>query len=286
MEFYFLSKNSSWLFLFLLTFACFRQVEAQWVNDPGTGWIDLSVIHHRTDTQFWFDGSNITMFEEGRVETTASYLSTAVGVVRGVDLWLQIPFLRSRFSDIVGDRLSSGIGDPRIHLRANSNLFGIESFPLAIRVGLKVPIGSFEKDAEIIPLGDGQLDLESILEMGYSFRQFPLYVKAWLGYRWRAENETSAFKPGNEQIVFLSAGYSSGPFTFDLSLDYLNGSDPISQGLKVPTARRTFTQITPRVGYKLGELNASLGLRFAVAGRNLPSGTAVMFSLFRPLLFK
>ncbi len=62
---------------------------------------------------------------------------------------------RLRYDDVAGKRSSAGVGDTRLWLRAAPLRWLGSALPFAVRAGFKVPIGDFDVDAEVIPLGDG-----------------------------------------------------------------------------------------------------------------------------------
>ena len=185
---------------------------AQWVEPPGRGWLDLSVFHLDTREAF-HSGGEVRAFDpftQGHAVSTSVFATVAVGLARGIDGWVQIPYQRLRFDDLGGDRLRTGIGDTRFYLRVQPGLYFGSEFPLAIRGGAKVPVGDFAVDAEVIPLGDGQTDWELVLELGHSFYPLPAYVSAWLGHRWREANPKSRRDFGNEVFFLLSGGIEFG----------------------------------------------------------------------------
>ncbi len=272
------SKLSSSIFC-LLIFA--STLEAQWITPPGKSWIDLSVFHQDTKKQFWFDGKKILMFEEGHLVASSGYLTGSYGIRRGVDAWIQLPLIRTRFDDFADNRVSTGIGDPRLFLRIGPQLFSDIEYPIALRFGIKAPIGSFERDAEIIPLGEGQFDFEGHLEVGHSFGKANHFTSLSLGYRHRLRNTESGIKPGDELLVLASFGTSYGLFLLDILAEALIGKSPNIHGLQIETAKRRLVHITPRIGYALPGADLKLGLRLPLAGRNLPAGRSLYFGLFR-----
>ena len=149
--------------------------------------------------------------------------------------------------------------------------------------GIKAPVGSFERDAEIISLGEGQLDLEAILELGYSNPKGNIYTAFWLGYRWRFENQESLILPGNEFFSLLKIGTKFNKFSLDGTLEFLDGSAPRSQGLRIPSGKKRIFQFSPRVGYSFKFAVVNLGFRMPLRGRNFASGPSVSASLFVPV---
>ncbi len=259
---------------------------AQWIEPPGRGWVQLSLYHHDTRNRFDPSRSVVPLFNEGGRALTTSLFATAVaGVYRGADVWLQVPYHRLAFNDVAAERRSTGLGDPRLHGRIGPALFGLPAVPVALRGGVKFPLGRFTRDAEVIPLSEGQYDVEVMLEAGRSFYPTPLYVMGWAGYRWRAFNREIDRKPGDERFAYAAVGGRLRSFDWKLAVEGLWGLAPrrrLPSGLEIPLAldRRELVQLLPSVGYGVGPGTLELGGRFPVAGRNLPAGPAFFAGYF------
>lgn len=261
--------------------------KAQWVEAPGTGWVDVSGTHHRTDTRFGPDGNIEPLFNaESRSLTTSVSLTTAVGLLPGLDAWAEVPLHHLQFDDVARDRTSVGLGDPRFFLRAGPKALGLRTgLPIAVRSGIKIPTGDFPIDAEVIPLTEGQRDWEVLVELGHSFYPVPIYVMGWAGYRWRETNESIARKPGDERLFHVAAGGAVGAFTWKMAVDGLMGRPPerrLSSGLVIELEQdtRRLVQLLPTVGWRVGPGAVELGTRIPVAGRNLPAGPALTLGYF------
>jgi len=262
-------------------------VGAQWVETPGTGWVQLRTIYHRTDIRFGPDGTIEPLFnEDSRSITTSVFLTAAIGLVPGVDAWAQLPAHRLQFNDVVRDRTSTGLGDPRFFLRATPRLVGLDlGIPVAVRGGVKLPVGDFPVDAEVIPLTEGQRDWELLVELGHSFYPAPVYVMGWAGYRWRETNDAIARKPGDERLVHVAAGGTAGAFSWKVAVDGLFGRPPVrrlASGLAIELEQdvRRLVQVLPTIGWRVGPGTVELGARIPVDGRNLPAGPALTLGYF------
>lgn len=258
-----------------------RPAAAQWVEPPGSGWLALAVYHQDTREHFGTTGDVRPFFAGGRAVTTSTFLTSAVGVAPHLDLWTQFSFNRLRYNDITGDRGSVGLGDVRTWLRfAPLGWLGVD-LPFAIRGGVKLPVGDFDVDAEIIPLGDGQRDWELMAEVGHSFWPRSLYLSGWAGYRWREENTESRKDFGDEFFYFLQLGGRLGPLGYRVALDGWDGAAGVTEGVRVPGFQRELVQLQPSVLYNVGSGQVEVGARFALRGRILPSGAALMAQYFR-----
>ena len=255
---------------------------AQWVEPPGRGWLDVSVYHLDTREAFHPDGEvrAFDPFTRGHAVSTAAFATVAVGLARGVDAWVQVPFQRLRFDDLGADRLRTGVGDTRLYLRVQPARYLGSGLPLAIRGGAKVPVGDFAVDAEIIPLGDGQRDWELVLELGHSFHPVPAHMSAWMGHRWREANLESRRDFGDEVFLLLSGGIEFGRLRAGVIAEGWDSGVPIVEGIPVATASRSMLRLTPSVGYALGAGSAKLGLQIPLRGTNLPAGNTLVLGYF------
>ena len=255
---------------------------AQWVEPPGRGWLDLSVFHLDTREAFHSGGEvrDFDPFTQGHAVSTSVFATVAMGLARGIDGWVQIPYQRLRFDDLGGDRLRTGIGDTRFYLRVQPGLYFGSGFPLAIRGGAKVPVGDFAVDAEVIPLGDGQTDWELVLELGHSFYPLPAYVSAWLGHRWREANPKSRRDFGNEVFFLLSGGIEFGRLGASVIAEGWDGGIPVIEGLPIATASRSMLRLTPSLSYRLWAGAAKAGLQIPLRGSNLPAGNTLLIGYF------
>ncbi len=253
---------------------------AQWVEAPGAGWSALAVYHQDTRERFGADGEVREFFAEGRAVTTSSFLTVAMGLAPGVDGWGQLSFHRLRYDDLLEDRTSTGFGDMRFWLRAAPlRWMGID-LPVAVRAGVKVPAGDFDVNTDVVPLGDGQRDWEVMAEAGHSFWPRSLYLSGWVGYRWREENRESLKDFGNEFFYFVQAGNRIGPVAWKAAVDGWNGESGATEGIAVPSFQRDLIQIQSSLGLDAGPGQVEMGARFALGGRNLPAGPALLLQYF------
>lgn len=260
-----------------------RPARGQWTESPGDGWVQVSVYHQDTKRRFDAGGDVEPIFDEGHAVNTSLYVTGAVGLVRGLDAWIQVPFHRLRFDDVAADRVRTGLGEPRLFLRVDPTLFGGPDWPIAVRGGVKLP-RELTVNAEIIPLGEGQRDWEMMLELGRSFYPAPVYAQAWFGYRWREEHEGANRKPGNETFAFAAIGGQWRNFTWKFAAEAMNGKPPRSLGLRLSNDQREFVQLLPKVGYRLGPGAVEVGGRIPLWGRNLLSGPALTLGYFFPFV--
>lgn len=271
-----------------LSFAATWPAQAQWVNPPGEGWLEVSVLHHDTDEEYKSTGAVEPFFADGHMIATSLYVKGALGLVRGMDVWFEAPVHHFRFDDAAGDRTKTGVGDLRGWLRIGPETFGLDPFlpvKTALRAGVKVPGSEFPVDAEIIPLTEGQRDWELLIELGRSLHPLPLYVKGWIGRRWREWNAELLWDPGDETFAFVAAGGSTGVLSWELAAEGMWGKPPVREGILLENERRKMVQLLPKVGVEMGlkSTQFQVGGQIPLDGRNLPAGPSVGAAVFSPV---
>lgn len=250
--------------------------------NPGNGWVLASFQQVRSSELYSSEGTALPFFGNGEATTTSAFLTGAIGLTWGVELWAQVPVHALDFDDVTGTRERTGLGDPRVSLRIGSELFTDEIWPISVRAGIKFAGSEFPIDASILPLTEGQTDYEVALESGWSFGNLPLYALGWVGYRWRTEDAASGTKPGNERYAHLALGGILGSVRLELALDALDGEAPSRSGLLIPASARRLLQLTPTIGWSLGVGSLELGAQIPVSGRNLPTGAGVSIGYLVP----
>lgn len=262
-----------------------RAAAAQWVNPPGDGWLEVSVIRHETGEEYTSTGEVQPFFADGHMVATSTFLNGAVGLVPGLDAWLQAPAHHFRFDDAAGERTKTGVGDIRGWLRVGPEAAGLaDPLPVkvALRGGVKLPGSDFPVDAELIPLTEGQRDWELLVEVGRSFHPLPLYLKGWAGRRWRERNAEILWEPGDETFAFLAAGGSAGSFSWEVGAEGLWGDPPVKEGIRLESGRRRMIQLIPKLGADtgLGPVQLQVGAHLPLSGRNLPAGPSLRAGFF------
>ncbi|MEX2528827.1 MAG: hypothetical protein WEA09_14445 [Gemmatimonadota bacterium] len=255
---------------------------AQWVEAPGSGWMHLAAFHTDTRTRFDFRGDKEPIFADGHIQNLSLFLTSAVGLGAGADLWAEVPIHRLAFTDAIGRREKTGLGDPAFHLRWSPSAWLPDALPpLAVRGGLRLPVGDFPVEAEVIPLGEGQRDWELLVETGASFYPRPIYAQLWMGHRWRERNETSLFKPGDEWFFLSAVGASRGKLGGKITLEGWQGGTPFQENIPISSARREMLQALVTGSVSLGGGALEAGARIPLAGKNLPAGPGLILGYFR-----
>ena len=242
----------------------------------GGGWAQISLYRQRSVDSYNRDGDRQDFLAQGEFLTRSVFLTAAVGVTDGLDLWAQMPVHRLGQKTAGRNRGgSSGVGDLRFAARVSPELFGFEA-PVGLRFGAKVPGSTFDVDATVLPLTEGQHDWEISLESGRAFHFLPFYVVGWVGYRWRSLNEAAFYEPGDESFGHLAVGGSAYDLRWEIGADGLWGQAPTASGLRLADQQaRRLLQIVPTVGYNVGPGTIEVSGQFPLAGRNLPAGVGI-----------
>ncbi len=249
----------------------------------GAGWIQVTGYHTRSTEFFNVNGRTQAFLADGRTTTSSVFITAAGGVGRGIELWVQVPVHRVAFRDQTGANTRVAVGDPRISTRIGGAVFGLDALPVSLRGGIKLPGSEFPVDPDVLPISEGQTDVELVVEAGrVTTGAYPLHVVGWVGYRWRFENHDRDRKPGDERFARIGLGGPAGSLRWDLAVEGLWGAGLEQQGLVLNTARRRLVQVLPTVGWQLGAAQLEATARLSVAGRNLPSGPAVSAGIVLP----
>lgn len=254
-------------------------IAGQWTQGAtGRVWWKTAFYSQVTDQRFDFEGKQTEWLGNGKSNAKAVYTDVIIGLTGNLDFWLQVPFFNLQFTADAVDAESVGFGDVRGWLRWRVfNLFD-GSTPVSIRAGAKAPIGSSPLNAQVIPLGEGQWDVELFGEIGHSFWPFPAYAELWLGYRFRFENTENLNDPGGEYTYLAEAGVTPGNRAlFKVTLDGFEGRRLVSEGFLTATSRNiTILQFSG--GYRLGPIWPEIGIRIPVRGQEVPAGNQFYFA--------
>ena len=253
---------------------------AQWTQGKaGRVWVKSALFWQRTGQEFDAVGNRRERIDQGTSNSRATFTDVIVGLHPQLDLWLQIPYLDLAFSSPAQDLRSRGFGDVRAWLRWQPVRLGA-STPLALRVGAKAPLGFSPLDVTIVPLGEGQWDLEVFGEVGHSFWPAPVYAELWAGYRARFANATTIKDPGGEYVFLLEGGVNlSTRILLKATLDGFAGRNWIVEGVETSSSR-SILSLQLGGGVKVvGPVWVEAGGRYPLAGRTFPAGPQLVLGL-------
>ena len=245
-----------------------------WVLPARRAWGQISVFHQETTERYFLDGNRTPYFFEGRNRTTGLFLDLRYGMTDRIEIVAQLPVFRLQFDDLADRRRSTGLGDLRVATRWNLRK---GSTVATLGAAIKFPTGEFVNDAEVVPVGEGQYDVDITAEAGHSFWPRPAYVSGLAGYRLRGANRVNGISPGDEFFWSLEGGHR---IVSRLGVKGvargLHGQRSTSFGLEIQTLKREIIYVQPGLVWELApERGIELSLPFTVRGRNWPAGVSV-----------
>ncbi len=250
-----------------------------WVLPAHRAWGQVSVLRQETTERYFLDGDRIPYFFEGRNRTTGLFLDLRYGITDRLEVVAQLPVYRLEFDDLSDRRRSTGVGDLRVACRWN---IVTGSTVATVGAAIKFPTGEFVNDAEVVPVGEGQYDLDVTGEAGHSFWPRPAYASVLAGYRFRGTNDKNGISPGDEFFWSAEAGHRVvSRLGVKAVARGLHGRRSTSFGLEIPTLKREAVYIQPGLVWELApERGIELSLPFTVKGRNWPAGLSVGLGLY------
>jgi hypothetical protein len=246
----------------------------------GGVWVKSALFFQRTDDRFDESGRRVEWIGSGESDARAIYTDLIIGLHENIDVWIQIPWWDLRFDTVADSLRSTGFGDIRAWVRWKVTDLGNGSTPIALRLGAKAPLGDSPLDAQVIPLGDGQWDLEGFGEIGHSFWPTPIYAELWLGYRARLENTEKLKDPGGEFVLLAETGINPTPRTLlKATVDGFWGRNWIVEGIRTGTKRRILhAQFTGAFEFPR-PVWTEIGIRVPLSGRNFPAGPQMVVGI-------
>jgi hypothetical protein len=212
-------------------------------------------------------------FIGGRSKSLAVFTEAAYGLTGWLDLGVQVPYFSLEFRDLSNPLRprTSKFGDIRFYAR-----YRLFTNPVvtSIRFGAKSPTGGVNVDSEVVPIGEGQWDLEFYGDVGRSFTSFPGYANLSLGYRVRTRNDLFNFKPGDEASLLLEGGWALIPRLMAKgTIDYLYSGHPKSLGFTFTSQRRELLTVAPGFLYTpMSDLTIEALIRLPLRGQGFPAG--------------
>jgi hypothetical protein len=245
-----------------------------WVLPARRFWAQVSAFGQETTERYFLDGRRTPYFFEGRNRTMALFGDVRYGLSDRLEVGAQLGVYRLRFDDLSDRRRSTGLGDLRVAARWN---VAKGSTVATVGAVLKFPTGEFVNDAEVVPVGEGQYDVDLTVEAGHSFWPRRAYLTVTAGYRVRGTNRKNGISPGDEVLWAVEGGHH---LVSRLSLKGLvrglHGLRSTSFGLEIPSLKREVVYVQPGLVWELAaDRGIDVSLPFTVRGRNWPAGLSV-----------
>ena len=278
-----------------------------WTLPKGRLWLKSSIYYQSTSSRFCTeqDAKSLSFrdvgctaaghsapfdpFIGGELSALGVFVELVYGTTGWLDLGVQLPFYSLQFTNLSNPNRprSNNIGDVRFFgkLRLLE-----EPLIASIKIGAKIPTGSFDIDAEVVNISENQWDFELLGEVSKSLWPLRGFVSLGVGYRIRYDNEDFEHTMGNEFTALLEAGFNiTGNLMFKGSFDWLRGQRPrIKSSSTILLWRRELITFMPSILYspfKNTQLETSV--RFPISGRDFPDGLqligAVSYNLSLPI---
>ncbi|MFQ5640307.1 MAG: hypothetical protein ACE5IR_20190 [bacterium] len=232
------------------------------------------------------NGQKTPYFFNGKIETSAIIFDLWYGLTDHIELRFQLPYYDIAFKDEVNPERPStnDIGDIRFAARYR---LPFDPIVTTLRIGAKAPTGFFNKDSEVVPIGDGQWDLEIGAEFGRSFWPIPAYANLMLQYRFRFEPdlETTNLDPGDELEFRAEAGvtvYKNIGVKALLEGFWGQEFTALSENsnFQLSNSERRILYFRPGIwGTFFKSLEYEFSVRFSLSGKNFPAGQIFMTGL-------
>jgi len=263
-----------------------------WTLKRGDLWVKTSFYYQKTRDRYFADklacpierngncrnGDRVRFPNNGESKIKAVFLDFSYGLLDQVQLNFQIPYYVIEFADFGGDRKTTDIGDIRFGAQ-----YRLIANPLvsSVKIEAKAPTGFFNRDSELVPVGDGQWDLELMARFGKSLWPIPAYANLDVGYRFRFKpaEKTTNRDPGNEFIFRAEAGYNVlRTLQVKVSVNGLYGNKFKQGDIVAPERQVLFFE--PGIHWNIqGPLAIDTGVQFSLSGKNYTAGEVFNFGL-------
>ncbi len=299
-----------WLFSFynmiqrryiMLILGCFflwsgKVYAGAWTLKRGQLGVKFSLSYQKTDERYYSritpcplghtctrSGQRVPFAFDGESRFTGLFADVNYGLTDEIEFDLQIPFFDIAFTDDVNPLRpkTADIGDIRFGLR-----YRYLSSPVVstLAIAAKAPTGFFNKDAEVVPIGDGQWDLEFMGEFGKSLWPAPAYLNLDLGYRIRFAPDiaTSNRDPGNEFFFRGEGGYHLfNSLLFKIAVNGLYGAKFIQSNLAIQDSQRQVLYFESGVFWTIKKpLAFDASIQYTLSGKNFPAGAVYNVGLY------
>ena len=200
----------------LFTAVPVEAVAGAWTQPRGTLWAKVAGLAQSADQFFASspavlpDGTTVSegdrrpYDDNGRSDQYGIWMEGEYGLTDRLTLGVQAQWKDLRYEDDFTKSRSYGWGDTWVVGRY-ALLTGSQR--ISLRTAVKFPTGKFSTEVGQIPIGENQPDLDLGLQWGMSLGRALSWVGAEGLYRFRFEDDSREYTPGNEVFVRLEAGW-------------------------------------------------------------------------------
>lgn len=267
-----------------------------WTLPKGKVWAKAAYFQQRTDEWYLaspeFDGKLFAAGTRrpyrfnGEYDSKVVFLEAFYGVTDRLDLGVQLPFYDQVFDDDTRLEPPSDSGFSDIRLFAKLNALQ-KPVLVTFKGGVKMPTGDFVNVDGLIPVGEGQWDLDVVVQVARSFWPLPVYANVDIGYRVRLRNDQILRDPGDEWLFNGEVGLNlTRRLLLATKVELLRGAAATDFGFKNTSQIKRITYLSPTIMYNVhGGTTAELAYRFTINGRNFPAGKQLAVGLSQNLDF-
>ncbi len=220
----------------------------------------------------------------GNYNSRAFFFDIFYGVTDRIDVGAQVPFFRQQFQDA---SILTGFGEPRTATGFSDirGFFKYRAFQKhlinTLTFGFKAPTGNFVNEDGLIPVGEGQWDLDFIVQLGRSFWPVRAYANLDVGYRLRLKNDKIDRDPGNEWFYTAEAGYTPiANLLLALKLEGIRGKPATVFGIQTSQDVKRVTYLSPTVSFgPVNHFSLEAALRISINGRSFPAGQMLVLGI-------
>ncbi len=263
-----------------------------WTLGKGRLWVKTTYLYQKTSDRYYSkitgcpagfnckSGDRVPFPFDGESTFKALFVDIQYGLLNRVDLLVQIPFYDISFTDTVNPERpgTSQFGDLRFGTKVRILM---KPFVGSIKIQAKAPTGLFNKDTEIVPVGDGQWDLEFVGQIGKSLWPIKGYVNGDFGYRIRFARDVNTFEPGNEFFFRGEAGYTIYPkILVKAAINGLYGGKFHQGDFFFEDSERQYLSFEPGVAFSfIRHITLESSVQFSLSGKNFPAGQVIGFGV-------
>ena len=283
--------------ILILVYASVGYGQGAWVLSEKQTWMKLSTLYFQSENRFASsnqicgtanckNGEVTSNYFEGKATSIGLFYDARYGITNKLEFSINIPYYRLKYTDIVDMNrpVTMNFGDVSSKIRYNWLKNKIIS---TTYVGVKVPTGFYNNDAEVIPVSEGQWDFVLGNQLSTTFAK-NVYTNFDIGFRYRAlpNPEKTNFAPGSEIPFWLEIGKKMfDKIWWKVSVNGFYGFDGkailASNSILVRSnsARRIFN-IQSGIYYPISEkLFLDFGVNIPAAGKNYPTGGSISLGI-------
>lgn len=263
-----------------------------WTQPRGVAWAKVAGLYQQAD-EYYADGAAVLpdgaavepgdrrpYDDHGSSEQYVLWMEGEYGITDRLTVGVQAVWKDLRYEDDFSSSRSYGWGDTWVVGRY-AVLTGAQR--VSVRSALKFPTGKFSTEVGEIPIGENQADLDVGAQWGMSLGRALSWIGAEALYRFRFEDSSREFDPGDEFFARVEAGWG---FTgwFGLKADWVSQrGDETSLNFFAPGTdlNRNYDQIEVFAMFDTPWVFVEAGVAHVIASESWPAAPVWSVSVAR-----